>query len=367
MKKLLLLLLLPVIAGCVLAPGMEMDEGRYKKPRSVEPFDEKQADIKITPITASLLTKLREQSARAPVTDYQSVLKSYANYQYRVGPQDVLTITVWDHPELTIPAGQYRSPESAGQLVGPGGTIFFPYVGMVKVAGRTVEDIRADLSERLSLFVKRPQLDVKVAAFRSQRVFVVGEVKQPNVLPITDVPLTALEAINRVGGGSPEADLKNVLVTRQGEIRKLDLQSLYDVGNLSQNLLLQDGDVVHVPDRNVNRIYILGEVSKQAAFPMTKGRMNLAEAIAISEGFDPVTSNPGRVYVIRGEFNRPNVYQLDASSPDALLLATQFPLQPQDVVFVSSTSLTRWNRVMSQILPTIQGLWETDVILNRNH
>ncbi len=341
-----------------------MDVGRYKTPSSVDPWDEKGPEVKITPITVSLLARIRQEVPRKAVSDNQAVTQSYADYQYRIGPQDVLTVTVYDHPELTIPAGEFRPADTAGHLVAPDGNIFFPYVGLVKAVGRTLEDIRLEITERLAKYIENPQLDVKVAAFRSQKVMVVGEVRQPGVLPITDVPLTVLEAISRVGGGSPEADLQNVIVTRQGELHKLDLQSLYDVGDLSQNLLLRDGDVVHVPDRNRNRIYVLGEVVKPATYAMNKGRMNLAEAIGLSEGFDRLTSDPSEVYVIRGELKQPSIYRLDASSADALLLATQFPLQPQDVIYVSSTTLTRWNRVMSQILPTIQGLWQTKVLVD---
>jgi polysaccharide export outer membrane protein len=93
--------------------------------------------------------------------------------------------------------------------------------------------------------------------------------------------------------------------------------------------------------------------------------MSLAEAIGDSEGFDPLTSNPGEVYVIRGRYEAPRVFKLDASSADALLLAVQFQLEPLDVVYVSPYALTNWNRVMSQILPTIQGLWQTADLANR--
>jgi polysaccharide export outer membrane protein len=71
------------------------------------------------------------------------------------------------------------------------------------------------------------------------------------------------------------------------------------------------------------------------------------------------------VYVIRGSFERPSIYKLDAGSPDALLLATQFQLQPRDVVFVSAHDLTRWNRIISQIEPTVRLLWETVQIGDR--
>jgi polysaccharide export outer membrane protein len=69
--------------------------------------------------------------------------------------------------------------------------------------------------------------------------------------------------------------------------------------------------------------------------------------------------------VIRGDYQTPNIFRLDASSPDALLLATQFPMRPRDVVFVSTYGLSRFNRVMLQILPTIQGLWQTYDLANR--
>jgi polysaccharide export outer membrane protein len=86
--------------------------------------------------------------------------------------------------------------------------------------------------------------------------------------------------------------------------------------------------------------------------------MSLAEAIGDSEGFDPLTSNPGAVYVLRGRYEQPAVFRLDASSAEALLLAVQFQLEPLDVVYVAPYKLTDWNRVMQQILPTIQGLWQ---------
>ena len=79
-------------------------------------------------------------------------------------------------------------------------------------------------------------------------------------------------------------------------------------------------------------------------------------------GFNETTVNPSRIYVIRGEYDKPKIYRLDASSPDALLLATQFPLKPKDVVYVASTDIARWNRIIQQILPTIQTLWQTKVL-----
>ena len=242
------------------------------------------------------------------------------------------------------------------------GTIFFPYVGVVDVAGKTLEQIRQVLTERIKTYINNPQLDVRVAAFRSQKVQVMGEVTKPSVLPITDIPLTALDAINQVGGATKDADLEHVTLTRNGHVSTLNIQALYDYGDMTQNILLQNGDILQVSDKSLNQVFILGEVQKPASYLMNKGRMSLAEAVGATGGFNETTVNPSRIYVIRGEYDKPKIYRLDASSPDALLLATQFPLKPKDVVYVASTDIARWNRIIQQILPTIQTLWQTKVL-----
>ncbi|HYO58397.1 polysaccharide export protein [Archangium sp.] len=366
MRRVLLLAWVLCTSACAWGPGMYMDENAFRERYAGKADAGADDAFEIIPIDAELLGKqqaARQQTRPAPRQD--PLAEVAADYNYRVTAHDVLSVIVWDHPELTIPAGEFRSAEATGHPVAADGTMFFPHVGVIQVAGKTLREVRELLTQRLTHVIERPQLDVRVVGFRGQKVQVTGEVVAPSSLPITDVPLRVQDAISQARGPTPEADLRGVTLTRGGKTFTLDLQALYEQGDISQNWLLQDGDILHVSDRSRNKVFVLGEVRRPSSRVMLKGRMTLAEAIGDSEGFDPVSSNPAKVYVIRGSFDRPTIYKLDARSPDALLLATQFQLQPHDVVFVSAHNLTRWNRIITQIQPTVQMLWQAIDIGNR--
>ena len=223
--------------------------------------------------------------------------------QYRVGPRDILTITVWDHPELTIPAGEFRSAETAGTVVGEDGNIFYPYAGVIKAAGKTVEEIREELTQKLSVYIEQVQLDVRVTAYRSQRVYVVGEVNTPGIQLVKDIPLTVLEAINSSGGLNPEADSRNIMLTRNGKTYNINLLALYEGGDLSQNVPLENGDVLNVPDSSLTRflcwvkvilsvplLEVVTKLKDHASVMMDKGRMTMAEALSDGGGFNQETA-----------------------------------------------------------------------------
>jgi polysaccharide export outer membrane protein len=350
-------------------PTQESDEAILKK-------------LNIQTINAELIIKLEQDYSNYSLAS-DNVANHYFDYrigskaikgvptknepytQYRVGPRDILNITVWDHPELTIPAGEFRSAESAGNVVGEDGTFFYPYVGVVHAAGRTVENIREELTTKLSKYIEFVQLDVRVASYRSQRVYVVGEVANPGVHLVKDIPLTVLEAINNSGGVTSEADLRNIILTRSDKTYSINLLNLYEGGDVTQNVLLQHGDVLNVPDSALNKVFVLGEtnhfvaggaIGRSRSLVMNKARMTLTEALSEAGGFDQETSDPARIFVFRGGLGKPEIFHLNAKSPDALLLADRFPLQPRDVIYVDRAEGIRWNQIISQIQPTINLL-----------
>lgn len=348
-----------LLNGCAI-PGMHMASGSFEEIEQAEP--EKEIVTELRAITPQLINE--QKRLRAPA-QLPALASEGVEAEYRVGPGDVLTITVWDHPELTIPAGEYRSPDAAGHLVNVDGSIFYPYIGTVSVAGKTTAEIREQLTGRLRSYVRNPQLDVRIAAYRSKKVFITGQVAKPNVVPLNDRPLTVVEAINVSGGAGPEADLTDVRVTRGNQVHVLDLLSVYRSGSAG-NFTLKDGDHIHVPDLSDAVVFVMGEVHKPVAAPMKSGHINLAQALLAAGGINDNLANPGRIYVIRGGLEKPAVFQLDADSADAMLLATAFELEKQDVVYISPAAISRWNRLMSQILPTVQVLWQTNNLIQTN-
>jgi polysaccharide export outer membrane protein len=352
-KTLCVMTCLTLLSGCFIAPAMKMDEAAAVERGRDKTKDE---DFKVHDLTPELVARLAMEAVPPP-RQSDPLAADVSSYEYRIAPFDVLQVTVWDHPELTAPTGQYRSPDENGIRVGGDGTMFYPHVGVVQVAGRTPAEVRKFLSERLNRVIASPQLDVRVVSFRGKRMQVTGEVLQPMTVPITDVPLRVQDALAMSRGFTPEADWSNVTLSREGRTFRLNLQAMYERGDLSQNWLLKDGDVINVADRSRNKVFVIGEVRVPQTRLMVKGRMNLAEALYETGGMEPNVANVSKVYVIRGDYDSPNVYRLDASSPDAMLLAAQFQLNPRDVVFVSTYGLSQWNRVINQILPTIQSLW----------
>lgn len=351
MYKLIPLLLVLCLPGCFLAPGMDMntDDGMTE----VELPTMKNGQLvkektPILPITADLIIE-RENARRQAGNNLPLVNQN--NTSYQIGPQDRLQITVWEHPELNDPGGEKIMPELAGKVVDENGDLYYPYVGTLHVAGKSVSEVRSELTHELSKYFKKVKLDIRVLSFQAHRIAVVGEVRNPGVVTMTDTPLTVAEAISRAGGATLDSDFNNVALARDGKLYKLDVQALYEKGMTTQNLQLQDGDVLNIGDQKDSKVYVMGEVGRQQAIKINKGRMSLSQALAEANGVDFNTSRPGDIYVLRAGDMQPEIFQLNAESPDAMILAQQFPLQAQDTLFVGTAGVTQWSRVLNQILP----------------
>ena len=336
------------LQGCIFSPGQHMDTGNLVREGSPE-----SSRIELVPITPKLV-------AIEAAADHSNIvapeLMSYQPAEYRIGAGDLVYITVWDHPELTAPSGPQQQIEANGRLVRPDGTLFYPYVGTIAAAGKTIEDLRSIIASRLAKVIAEPQVDVSMLRFVSQKIVLSGAFGRTGQLPITNTPLSLLDAVGQGSVQVGTADISGLVLKRDGREYVIDLDSLNRKNSNLHNLYLKDGDQLHLPYNDQKKVYVLGEVVATRALIFKGSNMNLTDALGSVGGLRQETSSGKEVYVIRGVENLADepvkVFQIDLKSPSAFALAQHFKLQPQDVVYVGPADVTRWNRFISQVFPT---------------
>lgn len=368
--RLLIPLALLALQGCAYAPGSHIDAGGWTSDYSSPPEEDISKLVNVSRIGPETLRRATGKVVLPPAPE---LIRADSDYQYRIGIGDVLQVTVWDHPELTIPAGSERSSSESGNVVNETGTIYYPYIGYVEVEGLTTQEVREEVAERLSRYIEAPQVDVSVADFRSQRVYVSGAVETPGVYPLTNVPTRIVDAISQAGGLdlAQGADWRNVTLTRDGQEYRLSLKAVYQQGNKLHNVLLQSGDVINVPLGDDQKVFVLGEVGTTQTLPMGRNGLTLAEAISNVGGLDQRQSDATGVFVVRraeqaasGGDELIDMFQLNLKDATALVLADGFELKNRDLVYVTAAPLARWNRVVSLLVPSFTALFLGDRALN---
>jgi polysaccharide biosynthesis/export protein len=174
-----------------------------------------------------------------PVAAFPSDEVAPAN-AYRIQPGDILTISVWKEQDL-----------QADVIVRPDGALSFPLAGDQVAEGRTVDEVRKTLAEKLKKYIPDPVVTVAVKALGGNRIYVVGKVQRPGEFPFSRA-LDVMQSLSLAGGATSFADVNDIRILRRGESGKQVILSFkYDEvsrgRHLEQNVLLQTGDTVVVP------------------------------------------------------------------------------------------------------------------------
>jgi len=208
-----------------------------------------------------------------------------ANKNYVIGAEDVLQITVWDHDDL-----------SRTVTVSADGYFSFPLIGRIKAGGLTVRGLEAYLAKLLDQdYIVNPQVTITVADFKSQKVFILGEVKSPGAYYLSKND-TVLEVISKAGGVTPGAGREIIIArpkpgaasgdqpasldSQTSQLQRVDVQALL-AGDVQNNLIVQDNDTIYVP--KASQFSVFGEVQKPGSYPL-ESETTVLEALSIAGG-----------------------------------------------------------------------------------
>jgi polysaccharide export outer membrane protein len=244
---------------------------------------------------------------------------------YAIGPGDVLMISVWGDEDLTREV-----------VVSPEGTVAFPLIGQVRAAGHSAADLRGFITERLADgYLVDPQVEVVVKEYRSQKVYVLGEVVRPGTYQL-DSRASILEIISEAGGLAENAG-DSAQIIRGGkdwskdqplrpneegvaQVIQVDLRGLLSGEVDSESLQVQHGDTLFVRKGEV--FFIYGEVVQPGKYRWEKD-LTVLKAVIISGGFTDIASK--RRIKIRRE---------DPEGDEKIRAKLDTPVEPGDTVIV---------------------------------
>ena len=228
--------------------------------------------------------------------------------EYTIGAGDVLTISVWGHPDL-----------SRDYTVDPDGFAPFPLINRVKAGGLTTREVAASLVDLLGKdYLVNPQVIVSVKEYLSQKVTILGETARPGVFYLTG-PTSLVDILSRAGWLSRGAGQEILLVRDQAlagppgqggstTIKRLSVDKI-QAGNAAENIPVLAGDTVFVVSRDENNFFVFGEVKKPGSYPLER-ETNILEGITIAGGFTDKAS-PSRTRVIRVGTTGQQVLEID--------------------------------------------------------
>jgi len=276
-------------------------------------------------------------------------------YAYRVGPGDRLQIIFYADPAGVTDASEFTPQTSV--VVDEAGQFFYPFIGNVRAEGRTVGEIRADLTERLEEFFATPQVQVAVQEFNARKVTIGGAVSGAGRQPLTNIATRLVDVVNTAGLAG-NADASRIQIRRGSNVYEVNLLSFLANGSARDNPVLLPEDFIFVPVASENKVFTFGEI-RTGEIQLDLARKTLLEVLAESGGIDRIRADARGIFVFRRDDPTRrgfDVYQFDLRNAAALVLAAEFGMAPLDIVFVTNDPATRWSDTLNKIVDPFDSL-----------
>jgi polysaccharide export outer membrane protein len=276
---------------------------------------------------------------------------------YQLGPGDVVDVTLWGHPEL-----------SGKHTIGPDGKIQIPFVGSLRISEMTADQAAEFITVAVSEDYKGPVATVQIEKYTDNQILVLGHVSQPGVMHFVGPP-TLLEALARASGNTDPTDefgkatganlgTSITPLTRCAVFRGTDRVAWIDLRPLLSgqapllNIRLMRNDVVYVPDPSDRIIYVMGQVSKPGAYPLTP-HMSFLEALTTAGGPTDAAQQSKIILVHPSKHIQQVVDLHDYLNGNNV---QNYALTSGDIVYVPKNGLATLGWVMQQISPITSSI-----------
>lgn len=242
---------------------------------------------------------------------------------FRLGPEDILEVSVWGNKELTTV-----------MPIRPDGLISYPLIGDIMAQGLTPAELKSKITDALRTFITDASVTVVVKQINSIKISIAGEVNKPGTFSVNR-PISLLHLFSLAEGFTEKADLKKSYLLRNGKKLGLNIYRLVREDDFSQNVKLKHNDLVFIHDNFKNRINIMGEVEKPQVVNFREG-MTVLDAVLLAEGLTDIARAQGtKIYRRGGRGGKFRTIKIDLdkviSGGD---LSKNIRLQPGDIIHI---------------------------------
>ena len=305
-----------------------------------------------------------------------------------LGVGDVVQVSVFESQSggLFIPADAGSRPGNyvslPNQTIDHDGTVSVPYAGRVKAAGRSVEAVQADIENRLSNRAIEPQVLITKISSRSAQVAVLGDVRSPSKIELTEAGERILDVISEAGGLSAPGIETYVTLQRRGQSATVQYSRL--VATPAENIYVAPGDTILI-DRERRTYLAFGASGLNGRFDFEESNLTFGEALAKAGGLVDTRANPSQVMLYRvvdklllarlgvdvSRFTTdsvPVIFRANLRDPGAFFAMQKFPMQDKDVIYITnadSVELLKFLDILNSVTSTASGV-SKDVVDTRD-
>ena len=350
-----------LFSGCAITSGLQT----YDLPAQGSYKTDQGSELSVIQLTQDNIPAIESKLAQNSNSIFHLFNKNQKTYKLSSG--DILSIYLWAYPEITPPIQDISNVKAAGYPIDSNGNVQLPLVGQVRVAGKTLAETNRFLHSQFARYLKQPDVVVRVLSYEGHRYFVNGQVMRSGQYTLNDQPISIYTALGQAGGINTETgDNTNIQLIRNGQTYDLNVLQLEKHGLSLHNLLIQPNDTVFVNTKQNQKLYVMGESNKSQALTLRDQGMTLSDVLGESEGINPNSASAAKIYVMRTDLTtkQSTVYHLNLSSFGNLGLANQFHMKKNDIVYIDASGLTRWQRIIGQIVPFAGAVSTFQVIGN---